>query len=55
MDILLSIIGILILLPVYAIISIAIKVNSKGPAIFKQVRIGKTISLSLYISLGLWW
>jgi len=41
MDILLSIIGILILLPVYAIISIAIKVNSKGPAIFKQVRIGK--------------
>lgn len=41
MDIILSIIGIIVLLPVYIIIAIAIKINSRGPALFKQVRVGK--------------
>ncbi|MCM1992506.1 sugar transferase [Oceanirhabdus seepicola] len=41
MDITLSIIGIVILLPVFALISIAIKLDSKGPVIFKQSRVGK--------------
>lgn len=41
MDIILSIIGIVILIPIYLIIVLAIKLDSKGPAIFKQVRAGK--------------
>lgn len=41
MDIILSIIGIIILSPIYLIIIIAIKLDSKGPALFKQIRVGK--------------
>lgn len=41
LDIILSLIGIALLIPVYLIIIAAIKFNSKGPAIFKQVRVGK--------------
>jgi len=41
MDIILSIIGIVILLPIYILISIAIKLDSKGPVLFKQSRVGK--------------
>ncbi|MBU3190961.1 sugar transferase [Clostridium bowmanii] len=41
MDIILSMLGIIILSPIYLIIIIAIKLDSKGPAIFKQVRVGK--------------
>ena len=40
-DIILSLIGIIILLPIYLIIAIAIKLDSKGPILFKQVRVGK--------------
>lgn len=40
-DIVFSFIGIILLLPVYIAIIIAIKLDSKGPAIFKQIRIGK--------------
>lgn len=40
-DIILSLIGIIILLPIYLIIAIAIKLDSKGPVLFKQVRVGK--------------
>lgn len=40
-DIILSLLGIVILIPVYLLIIIAIKLDSKGPAIFKQIRIGK--------------
>lgn len=40
-DILLSLIGIIILIPVFLIIVIAIRIDSNGPAIFKQIRIGK--------------
>ena len=40
-DIILSLIGIIILSPIYLIIAIAIKLDSKGPILFKQVRVGK--------------
>ena len=41
MDIILSLLGIIILLPIYLIIIISIKIDSKGATIFKQVRVGK--------------
>lgn len=41
MDIILSLFGIIILSPIYLIIILLIKLDSKGPAIFKQVRVGK--------------
>lgn len=41
MDILLSLIGIVLLLPIYLIIIVFIRIDSKGPAVFKQVRVGK--------------
>lgn len=40
-DIIMSIIGLVFLLPVFIVIIIAIKLDSKGPAIFVQERIGK--------------
>lgn len=40
-DIILSIIGILILSPIFIILWAWIKLDSKGPALFKQVRVGK--------------
>lgn len=40
MDIILSTIGIIILSPVFIILFIWIKADSKGPAIFKQTRVG---------------
>jgi len=41
MDLILSTIGLIILLPVFLIIAIAIKIESKGPVFFKHTRIGK--------------
>ena len=40
-DVVLSIIGIIILTPIYIIIIIAIIIDSKGSPIFKQIRVGK--------------
>lgn len=40
-DILISLLGLIILSPVLLIIAIAIKVESKGPVIFKQDRVGR--------------
>lgn len=40
-DILFSAIGLIVLLPLLLVIAILIKINSKGPAIFKQQRVGK--------------
>lgn len=40
-DIFLSFLGIVILSPVYIILAIAVKLDSKGPVFFKQKRIGK--------------
>ena len=41
LDIILSVIGIVVLSPLLIIISICIKLTSKGPVFFKQRRIGK--------------
>ena len=40
-DIFFALLLIILLMPLMLIISIAIKINSKGPAIFKQIRSGK--------------
>lgn len=40
-DIIFSLIGIILCLPLYIIIAIAIKIDSKGPVIFKNKRVGK--------------
>lgn len=39
-DIILSFIGLIILLPIFSIIAIAIKIDSKGPILFKQKCVG---------------
>ena len=36
-----SLISLILLSPLFAIVSIAIKLDSKGPVIFKQYRLGK--------------
>ena len=41
-DILLACIGLIITLPLFPIIAIAIKIESKGPVFFTQLRIGKS-------------
>ena len=40
-DIVLSFISLVVLLPVFAVIALAIKLESKGPVFFKHTRIGK--------------
>jgi len=40
-DIFLSLIGLIVLSPVFLIITIAIKIDSKGPILFKQKRVAK--------------
>lgn len=40
-DIILSLIGIMLLSPIFIILWIWIKLDSKGPALFKQIRVGK--------------
>lgn len=41
LDFILSLIALIVLLPVFIIISIVIKIDSKGPVLFKQTRIGE--------------
>lgn len=41
LDILISVLGIIILLPIYAVIAVFIKMDSKGPIFFCQERVGK--------------
>lgn len=41
LDIIFSFIGIIILSPIFLLVAIAIKIDSKGPVIFKQKRLGK--------------
>lgn len=41
LDVVLSIIGIIVLLPVLAGIAIAVKIDSKGPAVYRSQRVGK--------------
>lgn len=44
-DVVLSFLGILILSPLFIIVAIAIKLDSKGPVIFKQERVGLNAQL----------
>lgn len=44
-DIVLSVLAIILLLPLIIILSLAIKADSKGPVFFRQVRVGKNKSL----------
>ena len=41
MDIVSSLVGLIILSPLFLLVAILIKLDSKGPIIFKQIRIGK--------------
>ena len=41
MDIVSSLVGIILLSPLFLLVAILIKLDSKGPIIFKQIRIGK--------------
>lgn len=41
MDITLSLLGVIVLLPILLFVAIAVKVDSKGPVFFKQVRLTK--------------
>lgn len=44
LDIIISLIGAIILLPLFLALIIAIKLDSKGPILFKQKRVGKKIT-----------
>lgn len=44
-DLISSLIGFIILLPIFLIISLLIKIDSKGPILFKQKRVGKDGSI----------
>ncbi len=41
LDIILSLIGIIVLSPIYFLLFLWIRLDSKGPALFKQIRVGK--------------
>jgi exopolysaccharide biosynthesis polyprenyl glycosylphosphotransferase len=41
LDLVLASVGLLVLMPVFAVIVIAIKLDSRGPVLFKQVRMGR--------------
>lgn len=45
LDIILSFLAIIILLPLFLIIVTAIKIDSKGPVLFRQIRVGKNKTL----------
>ena len=48
LDIIVAFLGIVILFPIFLIISIAIKIDSKGPVIFKQKRYGINWAATAY-------
>jgi len=53
-DIIVSTISLVILSPLFLIISICIKIDSKGPIFFKQERLGKNGEVLLYTNLEQW-
>lgn len=40
-DIVVSLLGLTVLLPIFIVIAVIIKLDSKGPVFFRQVRVGK--------------
>ena len=53
MDLILSFIGLILLIPVFLILAILVKLDSKGPVFYAHTRKGKNRSDIKYISLGL--
>lgn len=53
-DFLVSLIGIIILSPIFVIVSIAIKLDSRGEVLFLQKELEDMEKNLIYISLGLW-
>ncbi len=45
LDIVLAAVGLILLAPVFAAIAVAIKLDSRGPVLFRQVRMGQRISV----------
>lgn len=45
MDIVLSLLGLIVLSPLFLVVAIAIKLDSKGPVFFNQTRVGKDAQL----------
>jgi O-antigen biosynthesis protein WbqP len=41
LDVAASLVGLIVLLPLFLVVTIAIKIDSKGPVLFKQKRVGK--------------
>ena len=41
LDIVISLVGLVLLFPVFIVLSILIKIDSKGPVFFKQLRVGR--------------
>ena len=57
-DITLSLFGLIILLPFMLIIAILIKIDSKGPVFFKQIRVtknGKEFKIFKYRTMRVGW
>jgi exopolysaccharide biosynthesis polyprenyl glycosylphosphotransferase len=41
MDVAISLTGLILLMPMFAMVAAAIRLNSKGPVLFRQIRVGK--------------
>lgn len=56
MDVIGSIVGILLFSPIMVLVAVAVKLNSPGPAVFKQSRLGmKGIRFSFYKFRSMYW
>lgn len=53
LDTLISLVALIILLPIFIIIAILIKIDSKGTILFKQKRIGRNKKNSISLNLEL--
>jgi len=54
-DVAVSLTGLIILLPFFIIIMFLIKEASRGPAFFKQQRVGYNGGFSIALSFARWW
>lgn len=54
-DFILSLVGLVVLAPIFIVLAIWIKTDSKGPVFYKQVRVGQNgIDFGL-LSFDQWW
>ena len=54
MDLTLAFFGVLLFSPVFAVLAIAVRLSSPGPIIFRQQRVGRMGSCSLFTSSAPW-